>query len=226
MDYPARSLLVDTFIIFNSMENDHQQPTLTTASVGKTAIRRELLLRRRALGRDEWLQMSVAIQAHLMDMTEVLSASKVHCYVSMEDEREVSTAGLLAWLHSERKMVCMPYIERGCMVAATYQQDQCFSIPGIGPPVPDPLITTDKVAFDLVIVPLVGADPKGGRLGYGKGWYDRFFAQLDSLGVHPLRIGLAFGFQLLDALPSDPWDQLLDMVVTETGLINCMDGRA
>ena len=197
-----------------------------TACDEKAAIRRQLLCRRRLLGRSEWLQMSAAIQAHLMEMPEVRSASKVHCYVSMEDEREVSTIGLLEWLHSERKMVCMPYIDRGCMVVATYRQGQSFSIPVNGPPVPTPVVTTDEIDFDLVIVPLVGADPKGCRLGYGKGWYDRFFDRLGALGVHPLRIGLAFGFQVLDALPSDPWDQLLDMVVTEKGLINCMDGRA
>ncbi|NTV01400.1 MAG: 5-formyltetrahydrofolate cyclo-ligase [Chlorobiaceae bacterium] len=192
----------------------------------KAAIRRGLLRQRRSLDRREWLEKSMAIQAFMTAMPELHSAVKVHCYASMEAEREVSTTGLLEWLCSERKMVYMPYIEQERMAAARYLPGHRFTTPAIGPPGPDPVITSEESGFDVVIVPLVGADRKGSRLGYGKGWYDRFFELLAAHGVHPLRIGLAFGFQLLDALPSDPWDQPLDVVATETGIINFMNGRA
>ncbi|NTU68234.1 MAG: 5-formyltetrahydrofolate cyclo-ligase [Chlorobiaceae bacterium] len=197
---------------------------MTKAGGEKTMIRRELLRRRRALGMGEWRQKSSAIEAVVKDLPVLRSTSKVHCYVSMEAEREVSTTGLLEWLASERKMVYMPYIDHGRMVAAKYLPGQRFSFPGNAPPVPDPLVTSDEAGFDLVIVPLAGTDRLGRRIGYGKGWYDRFFERLASLGEHPLRIGLAFGFQVLDVVPCEPWDQHLDMVVTETGIINCIDG--
>lgn len=208
------------------MDQRKWQAMKVMAGEDKAAVRRELLLRRRSMGRVEWLEKSAAAQGVLTSIAEVQLASSVHCYVSMEAEREVSTSGLLEWFCTERKMVYMPYIERGRMVSARYRSCHDFTFRKAGPPVPYPLVIADEAVFDVVIVPLVGADRKGRRLGYGKGWYDRFFENLSTRGIHPLRIGLAFGFQVLEEIPSDPWDQLLDMVVTEIGTINCMNGRA
>ena len=203
----------------------HQHPEVATL-FEKTAIRRELLRQRRALGRGEWVDRSLAIRSRLVEMDALRKAGKIHCYLSMEAEREVSTEGLPEWLCSERKMVDMPYIAHGRMAAARYVPGLRFTKPRIGPPVPDPLVISDATGYDLVIVPLVGSDRRGGRIGFGKGWYDRFFEEMVAIGSRPVKVGLAFGFQVLDRLPSDPWDQPLDMVVTETEIINCFDGKA
>ena len=66
----------------------------------------------------------------------------------------------------------------------------------------------------IVVVPLLGFDEKGARLGYGKGHYDR---ALTSITNRPLLIGFAFSSQELPDIPSGPHDIPLDAVVTETG---------
>ncbi|PZU12522.1 MAG: 5-formyltetrahydrofolate cyclo-ligase [Sphingobium sp.] len=76
--------------------------------------------------------------------------------------------------------------------------------PGYGPVVPD-----------VIIAPLVGFDRAMNRLGQGGGYYDRAFARMSDA----LRIGLAWSAQELDAVPADPWDLPLDMILTEVELI-------
>jgi len=70
----------------------------------------------------------------------------------------------------------------------------------------------------LLLVPLLAFDAKGFRLGFGGGYYDR---TLDALrrGSGVVAAGLAFAAQQSPALPSEPWDQALDMVFTEEGLL-------
>lgn len=67
---------------------------------------------------------------------------------------------------------------------------------------------------DIILVPLVGADPAGTRLGFGKGYYDRTLeAQRRARPV--LAVGLAYAEQVLEMLPADPHDQPLDAVLTD-----------
>jgi 5-formyltetrahydrofolate cyclo-ligase len=192
----------------------------------KAWIRKELLRKRRALDVDAWLRNSGEILRRVKTIPEILDAERIHCYVSMEFEREVSTLELLEWFCLERKEVYLPYIERGRMAPARYSGGHRFICSGSGPPVPDPLTLSEEDRFDVVIVPLVGFDRRGGRIGYGKGWYDRFFDDLANRGIRPARIGLAFGLQAVPSVPSDPWDQLLDFVVTENEIVNCLSSRA
>ena len=195
-------------------------------SQSKSTLRKELLLSRRALDSEAWFEKSGAVMRFLTGLDAFRHASRVHCYVSMDSEREVGTTGLLEWLLSERKEIYMPYIESGRMVTVRYMPGQRFSPSKVGPPVPDPLVFSEEELFDIVIVPLVGVDRRGARLGFGMGWYDRFFDHLASRGIFPLRVGLAFEFQLVPVVPSDPWDQLLDVVITENEIVNCMGGMA
>jgi len=81
------------------------------------------------------------------------------------------------------------------------------------------MIPLDGVAIipRVLIVPLVGFDARGYRLGYGGGFYDRTLAELRAAGpVYAL--GFAFDAQELPEVPIDAYDQQLDGIVTETGL--------
>ena len=76
----------------------------------------------------------------------------------------------------------------------------------------------DFIEPEILIVPLVAFDRAGGRLGYGGGFYDRTLELLRSR--RPTRaIGFAYAAQEAEALPLEPTDQPLDMVVTEAEVI-------
>ncbi len=83
---------------------------------------------------------------------------------------------------------------------------------GVMEPDQGPFIEAGDLGNALVCVPGVAFAKDGMRLGFGKGYYDRFLAELND-GV--VSVGLAFAFQLLDRLPHDPSDQYVNFVVTE-----------
>lgn len=75
--------------------------------------------------------------------------------------------------------------------------------------------------LDVMIMPLVGFDRKGRRLGMGGGYYDATLAYLKSRRHwrKPLLVGVAYACQELDEVPAEPWDVRLDMLLTENGLM-------
>lgn len=88
---------------------------------------------------------------------------------------------------------------------------------GITEPHPDlPLL--DLETIDLMLVPAVACTKTGDRLGYGGGFYDRFF---QTLTQKITTIGIVFNRCLAETLPTDPWDISLDYVCTETDFYDC-----
>ncbi len=75
--------------------------------------------------------------------------------------------------------------------------------------------------IDVMIMPLVGFDSKGRRLGMGGGYYDATLAYLRSRHRwrKPLLVGVAYACQELKEVPAEPWDVRLDMILTEKGLM-------
>lgn len=89
--------------------------------------------------------------------------------------------------------------------------------------IPEPVCAEDDLVaaqkLDLVIVPLLGFDRKGNRLGMGGGFYDRSLAFRIQQKTKPLLLGFAYDFQEIDPIESEPWDVKMDMVATESELI-------
>ncbi|MBY0014470.1 5-formyltetrahydrofolate cyclo-ligase [Paenibacillus typhae] len=82
---------------------------------------------------------------------------------------------------------------------------------------------------DVIFVPGLAFDRRGGRLGYGRGYYDRLRATLDTeaapQGKDPLWIGLAFGRQVVEEVPMDDHDAYMDLLITEEGVMDCRRER-
>ena len=83
----------------------------------------------------------------------------------------------------------------------------------------------DWLVPQVLIVPLVAFDARGFRLGYGGGFYDRTLEGLRAAGPVPA-IGFAFAAQRVDAVPTEPTDQPLDLIVTEAGLLRPEPGKS
>ena len=82
----------------------------------------------------------------------------------------------------------------------------------------EPLQSQKKINPDILIVPLVAYDKFHNRLGYGKGYYDRFLAKYNKKNKNTLTIGLAFSFQEYKKIPISKHDVKLDYILTEKGI--------
>ena len=93
-------------------------------------------------------------------------------------------------------------------------------VPGaFGIPVPPGgTLLADVSATDVIVTPAVAFDRAGHRLGRGRGYYDRAFR---GVLAGALRVGVAYGFQIIDEVPSDSRDEIVDYVVTEAGWLEC-----
>ena len=83
--------------------------------------------------------------------------------------------------------------------------------------IPEPVEGAPEILPETLLVPLLGFDAAGHRLGQGGGYYDRTLAAMRASGDPALAIGLAFEAQHLPPLPTKPHDQQLDWIVTEAG---------
>lgn len=88
---------------------------------------------------------------------------------------------------------------------------------GILEPIGERLLPKD-VRPSVTITPLLGVDSKLNRLGKGKGYYDRYFASVDTF-----KVGLGFNEQVVDRVVCEEWDKPLDMVITPSGIIKRKD---
>lgn len=85
---------------------------------------------------------------------------------------------------------------------------------GIREPQQPSIVAADR--FDIMLLPLVGFDRDGNRIGMGAGYYDR---ALGSVSQQPILIGCAHSVQECQAIAAEPWDVRLDAIATENGLI-------
>jgi 5-formyltetrahydrofolate cyclo-ligase len=79
----------------------------------------------------------------------------------------------------------------------------------------EPLASSEITDIDLLIVPGIAFDNEGYRLGYGKGYYDRYLSETEAYSI-----GLAFSFQMTDEICSDGHDRRVNAVATEKSLIS------
>ncbi len=138
-------------------------------------------------------------------------------YVAMRSE--VDPAPLVAAAHANGMAIGLPVVlPGGGLVFRRHEPGHLLVPGGFGTMVPPEAAA--PVEPDVVIVPLVGFDRAGTRLGYGKGHYDHTIAALRARGLSPTLIGVAFSRQEVDTIPHEPHDVRLDVIVTETEILN------
>ena len=131
------------------------------------------------------------------------------CYLSFSSE--APTDKLIENLVKCGFRVCAPRVEGAEMLAIELGGDYALSRYGILEPLGQAYLGT----VDLIIMPLLAADERGNRLGYGGGYYDRFFKK------HPQakRVGYAFDFQIINEVPTETFDEKLDCIVTDKRIV-------
>ncbi|MDQ6772614.1 MAG: 5-formyltetrahydrofolate cyclo-ligase [Candidatus Dormibacteraeota bacterium] len=177
----------------------------------KTALRRDLRRRRRELGAAQRARLSGAAVEHLLRLPEVVAARTIALYAATPVEADPATA--LDLLRERGVRVVLPRVAGPVLefVDVTTGSELVPGFRGLTEP-SGPAIDLGQV--DVVVVPGVGFDARGGRLGQGGGHYDR---TLPGLRADALRVGLAFSVQVVESIPREARDALLDVTVTELG---------
>jgi 5-formyltetrahydrofolate cyclo-ligase len=183
----------------------------------KSELRDAALRRRDATDPAFRTTASAAIAAHAAPLIAALSPRRVAAYVAMRSEAD--PAPIVAAAHRLGAEIGLPVIAPGAsLVFRRFEPGHALMPGGFGTMVP--VETSPAIDPDLVIVPVVGFDRAGTRLGYGKGHYDRTIAALRARGLRPPLVGIAFSVQEVDTIPHEPHDVRLDLIVTENGVID------
>lgn len=200
------------------------------AEFDSASLRTELRQRRQGLSKtQQQLHADQACQ-HFFDakLLETNFENRYKVAVFLSQDGELDTSALIQELWQLNSIdLYLPALETQPdwhMGFSRYTADSVlinnrFGIPE--PDIPENQHLNGK-EMDLVVMPLVGYDLKGNRLGMGGGYYDRTFAfklQSESKTNSPLLIGWAHSCQQVNQLPSEPWDVPLDGIINETGFI-------
>ena len=190
-----------------------------TLAAEKAALRGMMIARRRSISAKSRAAMSKAIAGYIIESPEVVNARHIHLYLSIPALAEVSTSAIIDALDAMDKQLSVPVIRNGELMTASFKKGDALRPAEFGQPEPEEISAADETHLDVVLIPLLAFDERGHRLGYGKGFYDRFLRRLSLKGVNPCRIGLSFLQQKVEAVPADFCDELLDGVVHENGII-------
>jgi 5-formyltetrahydrofolate cyclo-ligase len=134
-------------------------------------------------------------------------------------KNEVNTIPIIEKLMEQNKAILLPKVEKDrilpIFISNLSELKEGFA--GIKEPSGEEY---PKEKIDIVVVPAVAFDRKGYRIGYGKGYYDRFLSDYKGL-----KIGLAYQFQLMEKLPHEEHDVPVDIVITPFEIIRVKEEK-
>ena len=182
---------------------------------------REAMIRRRAEAPAQWRRdasAGITLRALALEArTRAGSSAPLDVSVFAGKQPEVDTSALLAGIIENHGSVIVPRViakDRSLVMHRATSFPAGFRPGFFGILEPEVAVYPESVPpeqIDLIFVPGVAFDRQGNRLGHGRGFYDRLLARC----VSAVKIGLGFSFQLVDDLPREPHDVLLDAMITE-----------
>ena len=180
----------------------------------KQELREKMMALRNGLSPEEKQHAGAACASRLVQRVGFERAKTLFCYRAVGNELDLES--ILQMARIAGKEVAFPRV--------TGQETMEFVVGGVfqkgfrGIPEPQGGSVVLPTAGDLMLLPGLAFSEKGQRLGYGKGYYDRYLAALKG---RPACWGVGYGFQLCSRLPAQEWDQPLDAILTPEKIIRC-----
>jgi 5-formyltetrahydrofolate cyclo-ligase len=182
----------------------------------KDVLRARIIEQRNKCTDEYIVRNSEKIINKLLKLELFNNAKTIMCYTNFKNE--VITSEFIKYCLKIEKKVCLPKVNGDILIPYyinDFEKDLVKGSFGILEP-----ISQNKKAeledIDLVIVPGVVFDDFKNRIGFGKGFYDKFLINLDK---RCFKIGLAFSFQILKSIPSTEYDIPMDLIITEKNII-------
>ncbi len=198
--------------------------TFDLASLSRSDLRKHLRSERNALPTDQQTNASDTIASQLKhsfwlnQLIAKKAVNTIHVALYLSNDGEISPQVFCEYLWDLGIKVYLPIVHGETLLFGLYTKESQWMENrfGIAEPIDATPLTQDKL--DLVCLPLVGFDNKGGRLGMGGGFYDKTF---ENKSTKTALIGLAHDIQEVPQLPIESWDVPLDGIVTPSQCIKC-----
>lgn len=177
----------------------------------KDSLRKKYLQKRKELSPEQVDSLSMDLANTLLQL-DLWNLTYYHIFLSIASKNEIDTSYLLHILQGRDKSIVVPKVdlETGTMTSLLLQ-DHTRLIPSTyGVPEPIEGLEISPKQLDVIFIPLLAYDTKGNRLGYGKGFYDRFLAQCRP---ECIRVGLSL-FEPEPTIPTTSLDIPLQYCVT------------
>jgi 5-formyltetrahydrofolate cyclo-ligase len=185
---------------------------MNDAAAIKKRLRKSTLSERDTLNIDDRLQWDEAIIERILELPQVVATNgPVAGYWQMRSEVDIRPA--LAALSKRGLATALPAVVDDELAFRSWTPWEPVVPGGFGTLIPP----ADREVLNpvLLLVPLAAFDRRGGRIGYGKGYYDRALVRLGAAIPGLVAIGVAYGAQEVEEVPLEPWDRRLDLIVTE-----------
>lgn len=185
----------------------------------RQSLRKRILAARDQLSTIDRREKSKAVEYHFLSLLEMSQWSTLFVYVNFRSE--VETVELINRCLNQGRRVAVPLVDAAAarMIPLLIQDPENDLRPGYyGIPEPDPknCLPVEAKEIDAAVIPGSVFDLRGGRLGYGGGYYDRF---LVNEAPQAKRVGFAFELQVVEQVPILAHDQPLDILITEKRIV-------
>ena len=176
----------------------------------KEDIRLSMRLKRRALTSDEVKCAGRNICRQIFSLDFIKDAKTVMTFIS--SFKEPDTNGIFEELEKQKKKIVLPIsnTENFTIIPSYIDNSSSLTEGAYGIKEPSVIKTAKPSDIDVAIIPGIAFTEKGDRLGFGKGYYDKFLSEFNGV-----KIGICYEFQLLDKLPTAEHDINMDIIVTE-----------
>lgn len=172
-------------------------------------IRNEIKKIRNSLSKQEVFSLSKSITDNVLKLNFLLNYKTYFIYNSFKNE--VDTSFLISYLEKHEKTIVYPKTIGDKMIAIKPNSPRTIK---------GQFEITEFVDFsevdevDVVFLPLLACDLNKNRIGFGKGYYDKFLSNRNCV-----KIGLCYDFQVVDSITANAWDVKLDLIITPTKII-------
>lgn len=186
---------------------------------GKRELRQQLQARRQALSAADRLAAANAVADHICQHPQFAHAGYVAGYWATRAELPLHALQVRLRPH---QIWCLPVVQSdGRLLFGPWRQGDPLISNRYGIPEPDlaPESLLAASEMSLVLLPLLGFDRSGHRLGMGGGYYDRSFAFRRNQPAPPCLLGVAYACQEIETLPAAEWDVSLDALASERELL-------
>lgn len=181
----------------------------------KKEIRQKMLALRRALSASEKEERRRALTGNLISLKAYQEARRILMYLAMPGEADLDPLIRRALADGKEVYVpvCLPekQMEAGRLLDMEHFVKGPYGLRDL----PKGYSTISPEEIDLVLVPGVAGSPDGTRLGMGAGYYDRYLSKVP----YEKRVLVLWDFQVVEELPSEPFDQFMAAIVTDTDII-------